>query len=166
MPQPRSLLITILALVLVAVGVGAPMTSIPVLTHAVALAMPGALAIPIGVPPVWLPGGEPLLMWSANLLAAAVMVLAVWRYLVKPRAAGATRGRAWRRVFVGTIIGLVLANVIRAVVWSFYTGPSITIYAATIGLSAVVSAVVGALLGAVIGAIAAAAMPRNHRAPV
>src|SRR5699024_9987527 len=64
MPQPRSLLITILALVLVAVGVGAPMTSIPVLTHAVALAMPGALAIPIGVPPVWLPGGEPLLMWA------------------------------------------------------------------------------------------------------
>src|SRR5699024_5688151 len=77
------------------------------------------------------------------------------------RAPGSVLSRAlvWRRVCIGTILGLVLANVLRAVLWTFLTGPSLTIYAATVGLSAVLSVVVGAVLGAIIGAIAAAAAP-------
>lgn len=161
MPQPRSFSLAILALVLLAVAVGAPMTSIPVLTHAVLLAIPAALAIPAGVPPVWLPGGEPLLMWGVDLLAAAVMVLAAWRYMTRPRGSEVTRAGVWRRVAVATIIGLVLANIVRAVAWSLYTGPSLTIYAATIGISAVASGVVGAVLGAVIGLLAAAVSPNR-----
>jgi len=178
------------------VAVGAPTLRIPLLTHAVLLAIPAALAVPAGIPPIWVPGAEPMLLWTVNLLAAALMLLTAWRYMVKPRVPrlsrehsgdtseraperggsgrgaaqpGATASRApgsvlsralvWRRVCIGTILGLVLANVLRAVLWTFLTGPSLTIYAATVGLSAVLSVVVGAVLGAIIGAIAAAAAP-------
>src|SRR5690625_4013584 len=147
MPHRRSFLLAILALLALAVVFGAPLTRIALLTEAVLLEMPAALAIPIGVPPLWLPGSQPLLMWGIDVLAAAVLVGAAARLLFRGERAGGP-GWVWRRVVLATAVGLVLANVIRAVGWSFYTGPSITIYAATVGLAALASALVGAVLGA------------------
>lgn len=152
MPQPRSFVITILSLLALAVGVGASVISLPVLTHAVALVMPSALAVPIGIPPVGLPGSEPVMMWVADLVAALVLLLVVARYLLKK--ALPTRGSVWRRTVMAVILGLVVGNLIRAVAWTFYTSPSITIYAVTIGLSAVLSALIGILLGSIIGLLA------------
>lgn len=172
MSNPRDFLLAILALIALAVGVGAPMTALPVLTRAVLLAIPDALAIPAGVPPLWGPGTEPTMLWVVNLIAAGVMIVTAWWYMTAPRKGRSSRGAepvrgevltraaVWRRVVVGVMLGLVLANVVRAVAWSFYTGPSLAVYGSTVALSAVLSAVVGAIIGALVGAVAAIARPQ------
>lgn len=165
MPHRRSFLLAIFALLALTVVFGAPLTRIPLLTEAVLLEMPAALAIPILVPPLWLPGPQPLLMWGIDLLAAAVLIGAAARVMLRRGHGGGAGGPGWvwRRVVLATAVGLVLANVVRTVGWSFYTGPSLTIYAATVGLAALASALVGALLGGVIGGLAALLSPREAR---
>lgn len=163
---PRSYLPVILALIVVMVLVGAPGTAVAVFTRLVALALPAALALPVGLPALWAPGVEPLGLWAVNIIAAIVLIGAVWRAFARRFSDGrkqATRGRVWWRAVLAVAVGLALANTVRAVVWSFYTGPSLTIYAGTVGISAVVSLLVGALIGAVVGLLGAGLTPDPQR---
>lgn len=163
---PRSYLPVIFALIVVMVLVGAPSTALPVFTRWVALALPTALALPAGLPALWAPGAEPLGLWAANIIAAIVLILVVWRAFARPRGATqATRGRVWWRAVLAVALGLALANIVRAVIWSLYTGPSLTIYAGTVGISAALSLIVGALIGAVVGLLGAGLTPDPRTRP-
>lgn len=156
MPQRRSFLAAMLTLVVLALIMGAPMVRTELLTVLVPLAVPAAAGLPVGVPPLWLPVGQPPLAWVADTLGAAAMVLVAALVLrrVLARRPDAGRGRVWAGVLGASVLGIVAAAVLRGTAWSLLTEPSLTVYAGSLLATVTVSALVGAVVGALVGLLA------------
>lgn len=167
MPQRRSFLAAMLTLVVLALLMGAPMVRTALLTALAPLAVPAAAGLPVGVPPLSLPVGQPSLAWVADTLGAVVMVLVaalvLRRVLVRRPVAG--RGRVWAGVLAASVLGIVAAAVLRGVAWSLLTGASLVVYAGSLLATVTVSALVGVMVGALAGLLAALATDRDA-APV
>lgn len=165
MPCRRCFVVVIATLALIAVAAGVPPVRQSVLTAVPPLAVPAAAGLPVGVPPVWLPGELPLLFWVADIAGfGAMMLVAVsllWRLGATGR--GAPRLRAWARIAGTCAVAVMVAGMVRMVIWSLATEPNLMVYLGSLVATAVLSLLIGLAIGVLLGFLGLLVNPNAAR---
>lgn len=158
-PPGRSVWVGVGVLALLQVLLGVPALRLWLVETAPAQALVEGVRMPVGLPRLGVPfGGTPLSWWLVETVAALVL-LAV--FVLRRRTPGspgapASRLRVFGRIWLDTLLAVVVGCLVQAVLGSFLTADVLLPYLLLVGGTLLFATLVGALAGLLVAAVGVA----------